>query len=531
MKVAVIGSGHAAISAVAGLIEGGIKPTILDVGETLEPDIQARVDTLANSPPESWAETAEHFGAPPQTGRLPQKNVFGSDYLYARDVHFAPVHLNGTNAVPTFAKGGFSMGWGGTALPAPPEDLQAWPFPADSLNEYYVQALEDMPLAAEIDRLSQIFPLHQAATRAKQPTAQGAGLLADLERADAHLNQNSDQVLFGTARLALNNESCVRCGMCLTGCPLSLIYPLDKALDRLIAAGKVNYQSSAYVNSLEEIDGSVVVSWIDTATNRISRNTFDRVFVGAGALGSARIMLNSLRAYEQPVPVKDSAKFAIPLLRVSGADLEWPNTNTLAELFIEAVFPEISPRWLHIQVSSLNEMMLQAIGMRNKDKSANLNRFGRISKPLLSRLLVAWCALHSDLSSQCELSISLGPQSLPVLNISRGVGKNANRSTWYLRRYKRRLARMGLKFGTLFATPATMLSPACSTGHCGGSFPMRKRPEGPFETDTLGRLKGWDRVHLVDSSTFPTIPATTIALLIRANARRIVAETNLIETA
>jgi choline dehydrogenase-like flavoprotein len=56
--------------------------------------------------------------------------------------------------------------------------------------------------------------------------------------------------------------------------------------------------------------------------------------------------------------------------------------------------------------------------------------------------------------------------------------------------------------------------------HSGGSFPMRKNP-GPFETDILGRPHGFQRVHAVDATVFPTIPATTITLSAMANAHRI----------
>jgi hypothetical protein len=300
-----------------------------------------------------------------------------------------------------------------------------------------------------------------------------------------------------------------------------LIYTLDKALEHLIAAGSVSYQPGAYVVSVTEQAGQVTVRWIDTRTNDTCSDTFDRVFIGAGALSSARLVLNSLKAFDQPVPVIDSAKFAIPILRLPSPPFEWPATNTLADLFIEAVLPEISPYWLHAQVSPLNDLMLQALHMRSAGSGRELNTLGKLAKPLTNRMMVAWCALHSALSSECTLSVSPGIHELPVLNLSAGE----NRSTPYVRAYGRKLARMGMKFATLFATPATMLSPPCSTGHCGGSFPMREQPLSPFECDVLGRLNGWQRIHLVDPSTFPSIPATTIALLIRANARRIVAET------
>ena len=49
---------------------------------------------------------------------------------------------------------------------------------------------------------------------------------------------------------------------------------------------------------------------------------------------------------------------------------------------------------------------------------------------------------------------------------------------------------------------------------------MSHRPEG-FRSDTLGRPLGWERIHLVDASVFPTIPAATITYTVMANAHRI----------
>ena len=56
--------------------------------------------------------------------------------------------------------------------------------------------------------------------------------------------------------------------------------------------------------------------------------------------------------------------------------------------------------------------------------------------------------------------------------------------------------------------------------HTGGTFPMRANP-GPFEVDVLGRPHGFERVHVIDASVFPSLPATTITLSVMANAHRI----------
>ena len=49
---------------------------------------------------------------------------------------------------------------------------------------------------------------------------------------------------------------------------------------------------------------------------------------------------------------------------------------------------------------------------------------------------------------------------------------------------------------------------------------MSTEPRG-FQTDLLGRLPGWKRVHAVDATVFPSIPATTITFSAMANAHRI----------
>jgi len=57
--------------------------------------------------------------------------------------------------------------------------------------------------------------------------------------------------------------------------------------------------------------------------------------------------------------------------------------------------------------------------------------------------------------------------------------------------------------------------------HFGGTMPMTNNPSDEMHTDLLGRPKGWQHVHVVDSSVFSSVPATTVALLAMANASRI----------
>ena len=87
-------------------------------------------------------------------------------------------------------------------------------------------------------------------------------------------------------------------------------------------------------------------------------------------------------------------------------------------------------------------------------------------------------------------------------------------------RVRRRLALVTRGAGLVPLTPLLRVGELGSSFHCGGSFPMRENPNG-LETDILGRPAGLRRVHLVDASVFPSIPATTITFSVMANAHRI----------
>ena len=71
--------------------------------------------------------------------------------------------------------------------------------------------------------------------------------------------------------------------------------------------------------------------------------------------------------------------------------------------------------------------------------------------------------------------------------------------------------------------PMLSISEGAKSYHFGGSFPhgVSRSAAG---TDVLGRLAAWDRIHLVDASVFPDVPATTFTLTIMANAHRIASE-------
>jgi len=234
-------------------------------------------------------------------------------------------------------------------------------------------------------------------------------------------------------------------------------------------------------------------------------------------MGSTRIMLETMAMYDVPVRLKESSKFAMPFLRWDHAPLQWPGVNTLAGVFLEACFPELSSRWLHVQISSPNEFVLQKVRAMS---GRRLNLMGRVASPVLGRLMIAYGGLHSDHSHEIELRLlrRAGASSLSASRI------DAHDTDRLIDGFARRLASCGGSFRTRFVLGMLRRQPAGLTAHYGGSFPMSSAPGSPLSTDTLGRPVRHRRVHLVDGSIFPSVPGTTVALLIMANAHRIASD-------
>jgi choline dehydrogenase-like flavoprotein len=86
------------------------------------------------------------------------------------------------------------------------------------------------------------------------------------------------------------------------------------------------------------------------------------------------------------------------------------------------------------------------------------------------------------------------------------------------------MLRQTRRLGGIVVPPMLQLAEPGRGFHSGGSFPMRSQPK-KFESDSLGRPHGWSRVHAVDASVLPSIPATTVTFSVMANAHRIGWET------
>jgi choline dehydrogenase-like flavoprotein len=526
VNVGVIGSGFAGLAATKALVARGVVPTILDVGETLDPERQSLVEKLREIPIDLWSkEDYDRISrnSTLKSKELPKKMHFGSDYIYAAHRTFAPIapKVSGRVPFPTFAKGGFSNIWGGAVLPVSESDMTDWPFSASELEPYFRKVAQFLPISGGAGTLEAPFPSYKDRLGHLDIGPQGNLLLKDLENVQDKLIER--EMYFGKARLSVytpetqdQGTPCVGCGECFVGCVHGSIFSTVPLFDELIRENCVAYARNLYVRSLREEDGKVCVETVNTTTGSLKEWIFDAVFVAAGPIDSTRILLRSGHIFGTTVSLKESQKFVIPMVRKQGAHTAIEDRSiTLASVFLEFKVPELSDHWIHLQVVPMNRMVFEGAQL----PGANLPIGEILWNPLLRRTMVGWCGLHSDHSSKIDLTLRQKPDSdIDVLEMDMRISERARKA---VHKVSRSLLRTGTIFDTLFLPWLVRFSNPGSGTHCGSSFPMKRDRTGRFDTDSLGRPYNWSRVFVVDSSVLPSIPGTTLAYSVMANAYRI----------
>jgi choline dehydrogenase-like flavoprotein len=520
--ILVIGSGPAGVACSSALLDAGEKVTMLDAGLELESSRRTQLANLQSMPSTSWPKGSVGFlrdGVEATRDGIPMKLAYGSDFAY-RDPIGQPISSHGAYGKPSFARGGLSNVWGASVLPYRTEDMSEWPISAGDLAPHYRAVLAMMPFAGRHDGLEEQFPLYHDSPGRLGGSSQAEALLRDLQLSASKLSARG--VRFGASRLAVQAEGaggkpgCVHCGMCLYGCPYEFIYNSAHTLDKLRDNGAFTYRSGVVIDQLEEVSSQVEVTGRNLDGAESFQMRADKVFVACGVLSTARLLLASLDAYGQPIHALDNCYFLLPLMRYrSQPEALRERLHTLAQVFIEMVDPAIGPHRAHLQVYTYNELLREEMARMMGPLRGALPM---VQRSVLGRLLLIQGYLHSDLSARIQIVLKQGARGAsPSLDLTGEPNPQTGPALAGLGR------RLWAERGSLKAVPISRMLRVGLPGrgfHTGGTFPMKANP-GPFEVDVLGRPHGFTRVHIVDSSVFPSLPATTITLSVMANAHRI----------
>lgn len=492
----VVGSGPTGIAAAHELAKRGRRVILLDVGKKLDSALAQKVSKVAEKDPADWSDkdrTLIRGPAVVTTKGLDKKTLFGSLISYADEEAELPLSRFNAELLSSYAAGGFSTVWGAACLPYAQRDLGEWPVSAAELNAHIDSVSEFMGLTACRDDLEHLFPL-PAKLHPIAPSRQARAVHERL------IKRKIQGLTHGYSRLAVGVE-CTKCGFCLYGCAYGQIYCAGSTIAILRDRMGVDYRPDVEVKRVYETDGHVRVDAI--SQGKAIQLSAERVFLAAGVLSSARIMAASLGTENLVLPVLDSQYFLVPVVRYArtiGATRE--RLHALAQLFLEIDDPVLSENLVHLQLYTYNDMFARALQAK-VPFGAHLPL-----APLLERLVLIQGYLHSRHSHPLRLSVSNARVTLQ--------GRESSEARSKIKEVAKRMRMIGIPGSPIVTAPGRGF-------HSGGTFPMRANP-GALESDRLGRVSGFERVHLVDASVFPTIPATTITYSAMLNATRIAAE-------
>lgn len=501
----VVGSGPAGVAAATALLARGRAVLMLDGGKELEPAAEARRAALAATDPDDWGPEVRPAWMTPQfEGPAGQIRRYGSDFaMEVGDATFA--ELPGWMGLrASRAAGGLSNLWGAAVLPYRQADMAGWPVTEADLAAHYRAVAGFLPVAGRKDDLAGLFPALPMAGRSPLPyPVQVQAFLTRLAAARERLAARG--LTAGAARQAVY-AGCHRCGLCLHGCPYGLIWSARDQIARLRENPAFRYRPGATVTRFAE-DGSGVTLHLEGGETLNA----SRVFLGAGVLETARILLASAPG-AATLTLRDSQHAFLPMLH------RWRNAtrpdrgrfHTLPQVFLELDAPEVSRFLVHAQVYSWNEFYA-------RDLVQNYARKLPGSAPLFTalarRLMVAQIFLHSDHSHRIALTLAPDGRLRPRLEENPDTSRVVKAAAGRIGTAMRDAGLVALSFATRGGAPG-------SSFHVGASLPMAADPSGA-QSDPLGRPSGLARLHVIDASVLPAIPATTITFPVMANAHRI----------
>jgi choline dehydrogenase-like flavoprotein len=519
----VVGSGPSGIACAYTLLKAGHTVTLLDVGFALKDEFQSlvneyRTDQDSGKLIKNIHQIRRKYSK--QSDVQPAKTIFGSDYPYRYlDDTFVS---NDENAVvrSSLARGGFSSVWGANVTCVIPKEIDDWPITFDELKPYYQLLEEIVDISSPSGEMAEIFPMNIGSPPTYPLGKQGGDLYESLIKSKVNLLDNGIHI--GRAKLAigprysLDGKGCTPCGLCMHGCPNNAIFNSAFVLEKLMMHKNFSYVSDKLVLNFSEEKEKVRLHVKDIHTKTESTLHCDRLFLACGVINTTCIVARSLNLTDHEFVIKDSQKYIFPLIRwrrskncINGKE------NTADQIYMEIDNPSVSPNIVHLQYYGYNDLLLEPI----RRKLGNVtDMIPKLLAGFFERLMICFVYFHSDDS---------GTMSLKVFKTNQGSKKMGKIEGHFnpkadiimksilvlLNNHRRALGGIPIERGLQTLLPG-------DSQHIGCTLPMSKSPKA-YQTDLLGRPCGCKRVHIVDSSVLPSVPATPLTLTVMANACRI----------
>jgi len=489
MDYAVIGTGPAAYAAIEALLANATSgDTVLLVGMRPDPPRIA----LEGRDPRSWTPDeadALHRALKARGGRgfPPPRSRFGD----------LPEHWPGSHSVRLFRSdrfGGLGNFWSRLIAPFAPGDFRGWPFGYDELEPYYRKVAECMGISGVAGEFQERYP----DSFVNRPPVAAPPLLETLVNRLGTDRDPDYRIHVGHGQIAVEtrdgrDDACVYCGGCFYGCFRGALFDSGARLEALIARGRIRFLDA-------RVERVVPGPRVGIVLRDGTRVDVDRVFLGAGAIGTSEIVLRSFGRRGVPVYVDDNEMYNFPILYLG------PRLESGPSFPISTKVAVLVPAWDRGPAGEIKFAPLPTILFDYYLPARMARRLRPVTDRLRQRMVVA--QLYVDGATAARHALYLDRDNvLRIENVRRH--HSDFRARRMIRALRRNLA------GTPFLVPPFPLTKVSSSAHYVGGFSFGSQAN---PIDALGQVL--DGVHIIDSAAFPNTPSQTLTFTIMAYAWR-----------
>ena len=511
--VIIIGSGPAGVSAAFPFVESGLNVLMIDGGReaTIAPPKQPFLSSREKDIDQwRWMVGESFYALQMREAASPKLRVPTHDYVFNKFLDANKITAKNYLAVGSLATGGLSNAWGCGVARLSETELSAFPcHPADLNNSYETVARRIGISGRNDDDMSGYFGLDAWSQLPIEMDALHEYLYTRYTNRKVKFKQTGFRL--GRSRVAaLSKDSedrlaCNKSGNCMWGCYRKSLYSAADDLPSLRKFKNFHEVNGFIVDELIKNGGILSVQGQVNRTKERKIFTASKVMLAAGTLATTRIALQALR-HEKPVKLLTcpTAAFLLWLPRLLGE--QRVATFGLGQLSFSLALQKITAFGSTFSTSgiSISEFVRHLPLQR---------RYGiDLLKGLLSSCVVGNVFLPGNLSiSKAKLQ---GDGSLSISG-----GYSAKVPDIMIEISRRLRNAYGLLGAKMLPGSFTVGSPGGDI-HNSGTLPMRQNPS-LGETDSLGELKGFVGVHIVDGASLPTLTEKSHTLTLMANADRI----------
>ncbi len=516
--VIIIGSGPAGVHAAWPLVDAGKRVTMLDGGMSppvvlsSAPDLHFEEIRTKDHEQWRWFLGEDLSGIPLSglTGGLGGGQISGNrSYVTAATEKHLPLQLSNAFVIQSLAEGGLGAAWGATCAYLTDDELATMGLPADEMQMHYRTVTERIGISGSDPR----YPM--------DPPWKGdhhaEAMLGMYQKKKSWFRAKNIGVMQPPTAVLTKDKK----GRRATGYhdtdyfldPRRSVYRPQYTLEELKKKQNFHYVGGVVARTVQDVGASVRVSYQRMQDGVMQTVEASRVILAAGAVGSARILLESRGLHGAPITFVGKPHVLTACIRLGSLGMKGAKDRL-----------------------SLCQMLVTDEEKRDGCTAGAAQLYSYRSLQLF-RLLTSLplpTPLAMGLLSMLTPSLLIADIRFPALRLAnntlslirsgevRRVRIEMHKDTEDMRARERSLRRIKKGLSALGLLPIrTMQLEEASTSHYAGTIPSSRKPEGLLSSDTRGKIHGMEHVYVADASALRCLPPTPHTLTIMANANRV----------